>query len=168
MEESETGWNKGGTLYFPQDLLSHDLALMIPFPLGPLRGVGNSISHQPLGLKQSRPLFPTCARVGDQANLIALSWENLQLPEDFETGSPAAEGASAARLAGNRSPREGCATCWGGSVIALRVPSCLRMPVAKGRAGTQVRGSGCCPSAKWEHCVWETALGHAPGDRIPF
>lgn len=116
-------------------------------PVGPLRGVGDSISLQPLGLKRSRALFPTCARAGAQANLTALSRENLQLPGDFETGSPAAEGASAARLAGNRSPREGCATCLGGSVIARRVPSCLRMPVAKGRAGTQAQGSGCCPLA---------------------
>lgn len=47
------------------------LGVVDSISLGPLRGVGNSISQQWLGLKQSRPLFPTCTRVGDQANLMA-------------------------------------------------------------------------------------------------
>lgn len=32
MEESKIGWEKEGTLYFPKDLLSHNLGLLIPFP----------------------------------------------------------------------------------------------------------------------------------------
>lgn len=33
MEGSETGWEKGGMLHFPTGLVSHDLGLMVLFPL---------------------------------------------------------------------------------------------------------------------------------------